>query len=149
MWPVLVACGAFLSAVLWMDLMFDVQVLRYRSADEVPDAVLASIAAYYRRVTTDAWPMGRAVGVVMVIAAVSLLVQLVRAPGWIAVASLVLAGGPLLIVPRVLRNAVRLGARADSPAQQTVLARAVCRDHLICLGGMAAFVALQILAGGN
>src|SRR5215470_10235663 len=149
MWPVLVACGAFLSAVLWMDLMFDVQVLRYRAADEVPDAVLASISAYYRRVTTDAWPMGRAIGVVMAIAAGSLLVQLVRAPSWVAVASLVLAGGPLLIVPRVLRNAVRLGARADSPAQQTVLARAVCRDHLICLGGMAAFVALQILAGGN
>jgi len=38
------ACGGFLIAVLWMDLIFDSQVLRHRAADELPGAVLASIA---------------------------------------------------------------------------------------------------------
>ena len=56
-----VAAGAgFLLAVLWFDLMFDVQVLRVRP-DEIPEPVLASIAAYYRRVTTAARPMNRLV----------------------------------------------------------------------------------------
>ena len=55
--PTVIACGGFLLAVLWMDLMFDVQVLRHRgSTAPLPEDVLASIAAYYRRVTTDAEP---------------------------------------------------------------------------------------------
>jgi hypothetical protein len=147
--PMLTACGGFLLAVLWMDLMFDVQVLRYRSpARDLPEAVLASIAAYYRRVTTDAWPMNRAIGGVMVLAIVSLLVQLSRAsaPRWLALLSLMLGGGAIAFVPRIFRNAVRLGTRADSAAEQSRLARAICRDHLLCLGGIAAFIVLQLLA---
>ena len=61
-----IACGGFLLAVLWFDLMFDVQVRRHPEGD-LPEPVLASIAAYYRRVTTDARPMSWAVAVVMVI----------------------------------------------------------------------------------
>ena len=53
----LAACGGFLLAVLWMDLMFDVQVLRHRRDAQLPEPVLASIAAYYGRVTTRARPM--------------------------------------------------------------------------------------------
>src|SRR5262245_65686434 len=56
----LAACGGFLLAVLWMDLMFDVQVLAAS-----PEAAVASIAAYYRRVTTDARPMNQLIGLVM------------------------------------------------------------------------------------
>ena len=49
-----IAAGAgFLAAVLWIDLTFDVQVQR-RGTDRAPDEVLASIAPYYRRVTTGA-----------------------------------------------------------------------------------------------
>ena len=49
-----VAAGAaFLLAVLWFDLMFDVQV-RSHPSNPLPANVLASISAYYRRVTTDA-----------------------------------------------------------------------------------------------
>ena len=49
-----VTAGAgFLLAVLWFDLMFDVQVIGHRGA-VLPEAVLASIAAYYARVTTRA-----------------------------------------------------------------------------------------------
>jgi hypothetical protein len=41
-------------------------------------------------------------------------------------------------------GAVRLGRRADGPAEQTRLARAICRDHLLCFGGMLAFLVLWL-----
>jgi len=148
MTSILIACGGFLLAVLWMDLMFDVQVLRHRDSGELPEAVLASIAGYYRRVTTEAWPMNRAIGLVMVVAVISLLVQLFRpsTTGWVAVLSLLLCGAPVLLVPRIFRDAMRLGSRADSVAQQSALARGICRGHLICLAGIVAFLALQLSA---
>ncbi len=57
------AGGGFLLAVLWFDLMFDVQARSY--ASDVPEAALASIAAYYARVTTAARPMNRLVAAAM------------------------------------------------------------------------------------
>jgi hypothetical protein len=108
---ILTACGGFLLAVLWMDLMFDVQVLRHRRDEELPESVLASIAAYYRRVTTTARPMGHAVGTVMAILLVTLAVQIVRggASRGVAIASLLLAGGPIALA------ALRVAARARRP----------------------------------
>jgi len=77
------AAVGFLIAVLWFDLMFDVQVLRHRRGPQVPEAVLASIAAYYWRVTTTASPMGRLVAVAMLALFVGLIAQAVRADaGW-------------------------------------------------------------------
>jgi hypothetical protein len=144
---VLTACGGFLLAVLWMDLMFDVQVLRHRGEPgELPETVLASIAAYYRRVTTTARPMGHLVGTVMAILLLTLVVQITRGGGsrGVALASLLLAGGPIALAAlRVVPNAVRLGTRADSPAQQSALARSICRDHFVCLTGIAAFLTVQ------
>jgi hypothetical protein len=59
------AAGAgFLLAVLWFDLMFDVQTRKHTG--DLPPEVLASISAYYRRVTTEAYPMNRLVALVMV-----------------------------------------------------------------------------------
>src|SRR5262245_60120821 len=94
------AGAGFLLAVLWMDLMFDVQVLRWRrSGAELPEPVLASIAAYYRRVTTDASPMGRAVGLVMLATLAALVTEWLRGgrPAWIGVASLGLALAPIAL----------------------------------------------------
>jgi hypothetical protein len=148
--PILILCGGFLLAVLWMDLMFDVQVLRYRGmAGELPEEVLSSIAAYYRRVTTLARPMGHAVGLAMLIALLVLLVQIARDPERrvVGVFSLALCGGPVLLAAlRVVPNAVRLGSRVDSAAEQSRLARAICRDHFMCLGGITLFVAVQLFA---
>jgi len=60
-----VAAGAgFLLAVLWFDLMFDVQALRAGDA-VLPEEVLASIAGYYRRVTRQAQRMNKLVAAVM------------------------------------------------------------------------------------
>ena len=64
MTPFIAAGAGFLLAVLWFDLMFDVQALRHRGR-EVPEDAVASIAAYYRRVTTTARPMNRLAAVML------------------------------------------------------------------------------------
>jgi hypothetical protein len=147
--PILILCGGFLLAVLWMDLMFDIQVRPYRDATrELPEEVLSSIAAYYRRVTTLARPMNRAVGGMMLVALVALAVQIVGTgeQRWVGLVSLPFCVGPILLAAlRVVPNAVRLGSRGDSATEQSRLARAICRDHLLCLGGIAIFVVLQLL----
>lgn len=146
------ACGGFLLAVLWFDLMFDVQVLRHPpAAGEVPENVLASIAGYYRRVTTEARPMNLAVAGVMLLAVAGCIVQLVlgRDPRWIGGVSLLLCGAPIVLARvRVVGNAVRLGSRQDSRPVQSELARLICRDHLVCLAAILGFVGLQLLAAG-
>jgi hypothetical protein len=146
----LAACGGFLLAVLWMDLMFDVQVLRHRRGGaELPEPVLASIAAYYRRVTTTARPMGHLVGAVMAVTVVGLLAEIAVGAGrpWIAEASLALCGGPILLaMARVYPNAVRLAACSDDARGQSALARSICRDHLACLAGILAFLILRLAA---
>jgi hypothetical protein len=129
-----------------MDLIFDVQVLRHRSAgDELPEAVLASIAAYYHRATTTSRPMSRLIVFVMLILLGALGFQAARGhdPAWLLVLSAGLAGIPMMVaLTQTVPNAVRLGQREDSPAEQTHLARSICRDHLICAGSMFAFLVL-------
>ena len=145
-----IACGGFLLAVLWFDLMFDVQVRRHPAGD-LPESVLASIADYYRRVTTEARPMSYAVSVVMTIGVVALVWQWVSgaAPAPVIVGSLLLAGVPIVLaLSRVLPNAVRLGSRRDPIAVQSALARGVCRDHLFCLAAIVGFLTLQLAAAG-
>jgi hypothetical protein len=148
---VLAACGGFLLAVLWMDLMFDVQVLRQgEPGSELPEEVLASIAAYYRRVTTTAWPMGHLVGTVMGVLVATLLVQLAWGPRWLALVSLAPAGIPIALAgARVVPNAMRLGARVDTIERQSELARSIFRDHVLCFAGISAFVVLQLVAVGG
>jgi hypothetical protein len=144
----LTACGGFLLAVLWMDLMFDVQVLGHRSAGaQLPEPVLASIAGYYHRATTTSRPMSRLIALVMVILLGALGFQAVRGhdPGWLLAISAGLAGVPMaLALTHTVPSAVRLGHRADTPAEQTRLARSICRDHLICAGSMLAFLVLWV-----
>ena len=144
-----VSAGAgFLLAVLWFDLMFDVQVVRH-AEDVLPDRVLASIAGYYRRVTTEARPMNRLVAAAMVATVAALVVELVDrvGPAWMHWSSLALAAAPIgLAGTRTVPNAVRLGTRADEPEQQSALAHSILRDHLFCFGAIAALLAVQLAA---
>jgi hypothetical protein len=146
--PILTACSGFLLAVLWMDLIFDVQVLEYRSAGgELPEPVLASIANYYHRATTTSRPMSRLIALVMISLLAALAFQATRGhdPGWLLVTSAALAGVPMLLaLTHTVPSAVRLGHRADSSAEQSRLARAICRDHLVCVAGMLAFLVLWV-----
>ena len=146
--PLLTASGGFLFAVLWMDLIFDVQVLAHRKAgDELPEPVLASIANYYHRATSTSRPMSRLIALVMVILLGALGFRAVEGhdPRWLIAVSAALAGGPILLaLTRTVPNAVRLGNRVDGSAEQTRLARSICRDHLLCVGGMLGFLILWL-----
>jgi hypothetical protein len=145
-----VTAGAgFLLAVLWFDLMFDVQVLRTRG-DTVPESVLASIAGYYRRVTTAARPMNRLIAAVMLATIVAIGIQLARgdAPRWVAWASLVLAVSAVLLAAlHTVPSAVRLGARSDTVEGQSRLARSILRDHMLCVTAIAALLTIQLAFG--
>jgi hypothetical protein len=142
-----VAAGAgFLLAVLWFDLMFDVQVLGHGER-ELPEQPLASIAGYYRRVTTAARPMNRLIAAVMLATLAAIVTEIVSgdAPRAVAWISLVLAAGPILLAGgRTVPSAVRLGERSDTLARQSALARSICREHLLCLAGIVALLVLQL-----
>lgn len=144
----LTACGGFLFAVLWMDLIFDVQVLRYRkSTAELPETVLAAIAAYYHRATTTSRPMNRLIALVMFGLLGTLVLQAARGrdPGWLLVTSAPLAGIPVMLaLTHTVPDAVQLGRRTDTPSEQTRLARSICRDHLLCAACILAFLLVWV-----
>ncbi|OBF80465.1 hypothetical protein A5791_08510 [Mycobacterium sp. 852002-51163_SCH5372311] len=146
--PLLTASSGFLLAVLWMDLIFDVQVWKHRNAGaELPEPVLTSIATYYHRATTTSRPMGRLIALVMVILLSTLAFQASGGhnPGWLLLTSAVLAGVPILLaLTHTVPYAVRLGKRGDNSSQQSRLARSIFRDHLICAACMLAFLVLWL-----
>jgi hypothetical protein len=146
---VVASCGAgFLLAVLWFDLMFDMQVRGHGA--ELPSDVLDSIAAYYRRVTTAAYPMSRLIAATMLVTLGALIgeVALGVSPRWAAIASLVLVALAVgLAAARTVRSAVQLGAQTDSREGQSGLARAIYRDHVLCFVLVAGTVVLQIAVG--
>jgi hypothetical protein len=144
------AATAFLVAVLWFDLMFDVQVLRHRHEPLVPEEVVESIAAYYRRVTTDAAPMSRLISLDMATLLGLLVWQAVRGgtAGWVSVASFVLAASAIgLALGRVVPAAIRLGAGGDQHEFRSNLARSILRDHVAFLVVMVSLLVLQLAAG--
>jgi hypothetical protein len=146
-----VTAGAgFLLAVLWFDLMFDVQVIGKRGV-VLPEAVLASIAGYYRRVTSAARPMNRLIATVMVATLAALVVEVahVHGRGWAPWTSLGLAGAPIVLAAsHTVPGAVRLGSGSDPPERQSALARSILRDHLLCLVLIAALLVVQLAAPG-
>jgi len=138
--------AGFLLAVLWFDLMFDVQVRGHRER-ELPEEVLASIAGYYRRVTTAARPMNRLIAAVMLatLAAIAVEIGSTEEELWVALLSLSLALPPILLAGlRIVPRAVRLGARVDPVERQSALARSIFRGHLLSAAAIAALLALQL-----
>jgi len=146
--PALAAAGcAFLVAVLWFDLMFDVQARR--GPDPLPPTVLATIGAYYRRVTTEASPMGRLVALVMLATLAALVAEIATraAPSWLGAPSLILVLSAVgLALGRTVRNAARLGAAGDDDGVRSRLARLILFDHLYCLAAMTIALTLQLWA---
>jgi hypothetical protein len=142
------AGAAFLLAVLWFDLMFDVQV-RKHAGDPLPADVLASISAYYRRVTTEAYPMNRLVALVMVLTLAAIVAEIVEGanPWWVGWGSLVIAGsGFVPTLTRTVPNARRLGSAQGTPEEQSRLARAIWRAHLLSFARMFVVLCLQLVA---
>ena len=143
-----VTAGAgFLLAVLWFDLMHDVQVRGRDPRADVPEPVLASIAAYYARVTTAARPMNRLVALAMLATLVAVIVELVEGldPAWLPWTTLVLVVVPIgLAGRRTVPSAVRLGTRQDDTAGQSRLARTIYADHLVCFACISVVLVLQL-----
>lgn len=140
--------GGFLAAVLWFDLMFDVQVLG-QPAGPLAEPILGSIATYYQRVVIDASPMGRLVSVGMLVGWVSVALQLRRRElrGLLGWATAVALFAPTLLAGiRIVPSAARLASRADSIELQSELARAICWDHLFCLGSIILFLTLELVS---
>jgi len=145
MTPAFATAGAgFLLAVLWFDLMFDVQV---RGRGEPTDEALASIAGYYRRVTIQATPMNRLVALVMAGTITALAVEVAQGRGerWASIASLVLVVAPAaLALGHTFGNGARLGGGRHPRERQVALARLMLRDHLLCLAAIVSVIALQL-----
>lgn len=139
------ACGGFLAAVLWMDLMFDVQVLGDPSAAE-----LESIVAYYRRATIDGWRMSWVVAAVMFALLAGVAVQIWRSGRTVAHNTLI---GLSIVVPialaltRVLPQARRLGSGELTAPEQVEVATEILYLHVGCLVAVIAFIALQLRRG--
>ena len=142
-----VSAGAgFLLAVLWFDLMFDVQLVG-RHGPVVDEDRLASIAGYYRRVTTAARPMNRLIAIVMLATLAAIVAEIVNGdvPWWVAWTSLAFALTPILLAAvHTVPSAVRLGARSDPVDYQSSLARTIFREHVLCVLALAVLLALQL-----
>ena len=142
-----ISAGAgFLLAVLWFDLMFDVQVRRHREGDLLEE-VLVSIAGYYRRVTIAAQLMNWFVAVAMLATLAAIVVQIAWGdePRWVGWASLGLVGFAVaLAAAHTVPAAVRLGGRHDPPDAQSRLARSILRDHVLCFAAIASTLVVQL-----
>jgi hypothetical protein len=139
----------FLAGILWLDLMFDVQLLRNARADtRAQHDGLALVSAYYRQATGGARPMQLLVAVVMVVTLAAMVVQLRSGacPLWVSWASLIATAGPIALAwTHTLPNAIKLGATPnDASAERERLARSVLQDHVIALTGIASALALQL-----
>ena len=148
-----VAAGAgFLLAVLWFDLMHDVQVRGHDRNADLPEPVLLAIASYYRRVTTDARPMNQLVAAAMLATLAAVVVELVAGlePCWVPWITLALVIVPVgLAGRRTVPSAVRLGARRDDPTTQSALARTIHRDHWFCLLCIGLTLILQLASAAR
>jgi hypothetical protein len=138
--------AGFLLAVLWFDLMFDVQVRGHDGA-VLPTQILDSIAAYYRRVTTEARPMNRLVSLAMLVTLVSIAIEIAQGAGplWLSAVSLIFLLGAIgLALARTFRNAATLGRGTGTPEFRSRLARLIYKDHLSCLAAIAVVIGLQL-----
>jgi hypothetical protein len=127
--------------------MFDTQTRGYTG--DLPAEVLASISAYYRRVTTDAFPMNRLVALTMLLTFGAIVAQIVRREKsrWVGWLSLALVGfGVVLTLTRTVPNAVQLGSGTDTLAVQSHLARAIYHDHVMSFVRTLLVLGLQLFA---
>ncbi len=141
------AGAGFLLAVLWFDLMFDVQAA---GRAKVPEPALCSIAAYYARVTTAARPMNRLIAAVMAATLAAIVVEIANSsePAWLGWVSLGLALAAIgLAGARTVPGAVRLGTRTDGLQVQSALARAILAQHSFEFAAIASLLTLQLVAG--
>ncbi len=145
---IITAGSGFLLAVLWFDLMFDVQVWPYWGQEVLPEMVLASIAGYYQRVTTDAAPMNLLVGTVMVLVLLTAFMRArdKRVTPWNRFSTLILAGAATSAgIEIAFPIAEQLGTRTDDLVTQTELANTIFVTHVACFVAITLMLLLQFV----
>jgi hypothetical protein len=147
MTPVLIAGAGFLAGILWMDLLFDSQIVRMS-----PEQAVVIISAYYKNATIDAYPLNRIIALTMLAIAGGALFEVFRGRGE---RRLLLAAAATALLPvglalgRVVPNAMLIGERSGSAEEQIALARAIFFDHILCLVFILAFIGIQIASISN
>jgi len=137
-----------LLAVLWFDLMFDVQVWPHWGTATLPEDVLASISTYYQRVTIDAAPMKLLVGGIMFLTIAAVLWNFVNRQQalWVRISTFILLSIPVAAAQLVIfPNAQLLAARAGDLATQTGLANGIFVAHVACFIAILLLIMLQFL----
>jgi hypothetical protein len=148
MQKIIIACAGFLLAVLWFDLMFDVQAWPLVQGDPMAAGGLDSIGAYYQRVTISAAPMNLLIGGVMLIALAAAALDIARGSTarWRRVATLVLLALPIILAQvKIFPDAQRLAGQADSLAVQQDLAAGILVAHLGCFVAIGLVLILQLI----
>jgi len=138
----------FLLAVLWFDLMFDVQAWKF-TRGQVPENIRESIATYYARVTTSARPMNLAVALMMLVTLVSEIGTMIETQIslWRSLVTIILTlTSVALAASHTVPTAKRIGARIDDAQHHSFLIRSVLRDHRICFVTIFVVLLLQLMS---
>ena len=149
-------CGGFLLAVLWFDLMFDMQVhphlTTYNESGQLPLDVIRSIESYYQRITIDVSTLLPIplVGVIMILGIGTNMIRLVKSaePLWQRVASLLLIAVPALTALfMIVPDAKALARLATGDPVQMALAVKIYYAHILCFISITAFILCQLIPG--
>lgn len=133
----------FLLAVLLTDMIFDSLALPYRGRKQtLPEDVLATMAHYYRRVTSIPYPLF----VVMLTLLTMILLQIIQRRmadwvGWTSLALFLSSAG--FAVAFIIPTASRLGSRKDDVEKQSELARLLFPAHAAFFVLILALAAIQ------
>jgi hypothetical protein len=142
-------CLGFMMAVLYIDLMFDVSALPYRSSKApLPQEVLDPITHYYGRITQNPYVLMFVMLTTTLCIGAQILYGL--APRWVGWSSLFLMGlsmmtGTLKVIP----TAQRLGSAKDPEDVRTRMVHSMLPAHLVLLVNILLLTAIQFSATGR
>lgn len=142
----------FLAGILWLDLIFDVQILGVGEHEDLRRAdTLNSVATYYRHATGGARRLDLLIAVVMVLTLAAIIVQWCDQtnPLWVSCTSLIATALPIMLAAgHTLPSAKKLAATPPSATEERHrLARTVLRDHVVALSGIVIAIIVQLTAG--
>ena len=133
--------------MLWFDLMHDIAVYPHlASGSVVADEALLIIENYYRRVVIDSSPMGRLVGLVMIVGIVTNLIRLVKSeePRWLRIACVLLFLAPTLwALTSIVPMAAQLSQTNLGSDLKSILAIKIFYAHVVCFLMISCFLLLQ------
>ena len=137
----------FLAGILWLDLIFDVQILRHaQSGTKAHEDALALMSTYYRHATGGARPMDLLIAVMMLVTLAAIIKELIGGGDWVTWSTLIAAGGPIVLAgTHTVPSAVKLGATPrEASVERRRLARTILREHVMALAGIVTALTLQL-----